>query len=172
MITVNSIKINALTQYFYENFIKSINFASLTCSCNHSSCLIKHGYYKRTIKVAGETKETLTILRVKCANCGRTHAIFPILIVPYSQVLLTDHLEIINNYINSKKQDSIMTQKILIDENTVRYIISNFIKYWKQRIISFNIALNQPLDKLCKTCIEILRLQFMQIKCTQNIFSP
>ena len=60
-----------------------------------SGQLIKHAYYNRHIKTPNGIIE-LTILRVKCKCCNKTHAIFPTCIVPYSQVLLKDHLSILN----------------------------------------------------------------------------
>ncbi|WP_423236818.1 DUF6431 domain-containing protein [Clostridium butyricum] len=59
-----------------------------------SGQLIKHAYYNRHIKTPNGII-MLKILRVKCKCCNRTHAIFPECIVPYSQVLLNDHISII-----------------------------------------------------------------------------
>lgn len=170
MITVNSFKINLLNQISYNSFINSFDLLSLTCACGHSGCLTRHGFYTRYIKSYKEHKNRLSILRVKCACCGHTHAVFPVIIVPYSQVTLDDHIRIINNYSNGKGHERLMTEKILIDENTIRNILARYRTYWHQRLESAEISLKLSLSDISKRCIETFKRQFMQIKCTRNIF--
>lgn len=170
MITINSIKIKSLNQKTYHSFLESIELHSISCTCGHSGCLIKHGFYKRSIKSFNDNKVILSILRVKCNICGKTHAIFPILIVPYSQITLDDHICIINNHNTGKSHETLMTKKILIDENSIRRILFHYKRYWQQRLISAFIPLSLHLADLSKNCIEIFKRQFMQIKFTQNIF--
>ena len=170
MITINSIKINTINQKNYNKLINSIDFNCVTCSCGHSGCLTKHAYYKRYIKTDCDSKVCLSILRVKCSICKHTHAVFPVFIVPYSQVSLDDHISIINNYLSDKSQKDLMNRKCLIDENTVRYILHNYKKYWHQRLTSFGISLKHSLDEVSFHCIKFFNRQFMQINCTLNIF--
>lgn len=78
MITIISDKINTLNQISYNNFLQNIEMHQLSCSCGLSGCLIKHGYYTRSIKTShGVIK--LSILRVKCKHCGKTHFYIPCL---------------------------------------------------------------------------------------------
>lgn len=170
MITINSNKINTLNQKTYNKFLNSIDFNRLSCSCGHSACLIKHGYYTRSIKSTSTQKVTLTLLRVKCSICGKTHAIVPINIVPYSGILLEDQVTIINNYLSGKSQEPLMTEKSLIDESNISYIINNYKKYWHQRLISYSISLNETLEVISSKCIKLFLKQFMQIKWVSNIF--
>lgn len=165
MITNLNIKIKHLTQDNYNKFIKNIDFHKLSCSCGMSGQLIKHAYYNRHIKTP-EGVITLTILRVKCTCCGKTHAIFPEIIVPYSQILLTDHISIINAYNNDSSFEPIMMSNEFIDESNISYIIKQYLRYWKERLISFKI----PLDfNISKQCLKLFKQQFMQIKCIPNI---
>ncbi|WP_425359771.1 DUF6431 domain-containing protein [Clostridium beijerinckii] len=130
-----------------------------------SGQLIKHAYYDRHIKML-EGVITLTILRVKCTCCGKTHAIFPESIVPYSQIILTDHTTIINAYNSGFSFEPIMMANEFIDESNISYIIKQYLRYWKERISSFKI----PLDlSISKQCLKLFKQQFMQIKCIQNI---
>ena len=170
MITINYDKSNTLTQNNYENFIKSINLASIPCSCGRFGCLTKHGYYNRRIKTDSLSKVTLSILRVKCNICGKTHAIVPISIIPYSSITLEDHLTIIKNYLSNLPQDTIMTEKPLIDESNISYIISRYKKFWHQCLIAFSISLYKSLYDITYTCFRHLSRHFMQIKWVQNIF--
>jgi len=168
MITIISDKINTLNQISYNNFLQNIEMHQLSCSCGLSGCLIKHGYYTRSIKTShGVIK--LSILRVKCKHCGKTHAIFPVLIVPYSRVLLNIHLSIITAYITKSSFEPIMMDNEYIDEGNIKYIIRQFLRHWKERITSFRFSVFDSLDTISKKCLNTFKRQFMQIKCTTNI---
>ena len=120
MITNLNIKIKYLTQDNYNKFIENIDFHKLSCSCGMSGQLIKHAYYDRHIKTP-EGIITITILRVRCKCCGKTHAIFPECIIPYSQILLADHRSIINTYNEGSSFKSIMMANVFIDESNIRF---------------------------------------------------
>ena len=165
MITNLNIKIKHLTQNNYNKFIENINFHKLSCSCGMSGQLIKHAYYDRHIKTPDGVM-TLTILRVKCKCCGKTHAIFPECIVPYSQILLANHISIINAYNNGSSFEPIMMVNEFIDESNISYIIKQYLRYWKERIRSFTISLDLSISK---QCLKLFKQQFMQIKCIRNI---
>ena len=170
MITVNSNKINTLNQISYNKLINSINIDHITCSCGHCGCLTKHAYYTRNLKISGGFILSLSILRVKCSVCGKTHAILPSSVVPYSQVSLQEHITIIINYLNDKSQTGVMNNNPLIDENTTSYILRNFRKHWQQRLRTFKIDILMSLNHLVEQCFKYFSRQFMQIKCTTNIF--
>ena len=104
MITVYSNKIKTFSQDNYNKLVNSININQITCSCGHCGCLTKHAYYTRSLKISGGIKLSLSILRIKCSLCGKTHAILPSGVVPYSQVSLRDHIIIIANDINKKRR--------------------------------------------------------------------
>ena len=165
MITNLNIKIKSLTQKSYNKFIKNIDFHKFTCSCGMSGQLVKHGYYKRNVKNS-DGKVSITILRVRCKCCNKTHAIFPKCIVPYSQILLQDHISIINAYNTKSSFEPIMIANESIDESNIFYIIKQYLKYWKERIISFNISVDLSISK---QCLEYFKRQFMQIKYIPNI---
>lgn len=165
MITDLKIKIKSLTQKTYNEFIENIDLHTLTCSCGMSGQLIKHAYYKRHIKTSNGII-MLKILRVKCKCCHKTHAIFPEIIVPYSQVLLDDHISIIKAYNNRSSFEPIMLANEFIDESNISYIIKQYLRYWRELIISFKISLDLSISK---QCLNRFKRQFMQIKCTPNI---
>ena len=160
-----NIKIKSLTQKDYDKFIDNIDFHKLTCSCSMCGQLIKHAYYNRHIKTS-DGVITLTILRVKCKCCNKTHALFPECIVPYSQILLADHISIINAYNNDSSFEPIMIANEFIDESNISYIIKQYKRYWQQRLISFKISLDLSV---AKQCLIYFQQQFMQIKSISNI---
>lgn len=170
MITVNSNKINTLNQISYNKLINSIYINQIICSCGHSGYLIKHAYYTRSVKISGGIKLSLSILRVKCSICGKTHAVLPSFVVPYSQVLLQDHISIIINDSDQLTQASVMNNNPLIDESSIAYIVRSFRKHWQQRLNTFKINISTSVKHLVQLCLKYFSRQFMQIKCTVNIF--
>ena len=109
-------KIKSLTQKSYDKFIYNIDFS--------------------------DGKTSIIILRVRCKSCGKTHAIFPECIVPYSQILLSDHISIINTYNSKASFEPIMLANEFIDESNIFYIIKQYLEHWKERITSFKISLD------------------------------
>lgn len=167
MITNISHKIKCFTQKTYNHFLDTIQFHRLSCSCGSSGCLIKHAYYERRVKTP-DGCITIRILRVICKRCHKTHAIFPKCIVPYSQILLKDHLKIIQTHLNHGSFEQVMMSNLYIDESNIRYIIRQYLRYWRERITAFALVLD---DTISFHCMKILKRQFMQIKCIPNILS-
>jgi len=57
-------------------------FPGIQVTCPHcSGNTISHGFYERKVKVEG-TVSQLSIYKIKCNGCGRTHAILPNFISP------------------------------------------------------------------------------------------
>lgn len=162
MITVNCEKFNPKIDKSYESWyskiVNRLNIPMIECSCHQRGTLKIHAYYSRSIKTPfGKVK--IRILRVICSFCHRTHAILPMFIVPYSQIQMEDQINIILNDLSSD-----IFQYDEIDFNTIYRIKSNYIKYFKFRLISENIVLNDyGLSELSKTCIHLFKRQFMQI---------
>lgn len=165
MITIPVKKIKSFSQERYNNFINQLHFHMLTCTCGHKGNFIKHDYYKRSVKNP-EGSEVIRVLRVMCKNCGKTHAILPDWIVPYSKITLKYHIKIIQAYLQGKCFKSIMSSNPSIDESDVKYVVNQFRKHWLGRLAVFKI----PLDAdITKSCFEAFDRQFMQIKRTPNI---
>ena len=53
-------------------------------SCNFEGKLYSHGSYERNV-ITEEDSYKITIFRVKCPICGKTHALIPDFIIPYFQ---------------------------------------------------------------------------------------
>lgn len=168
MITIITDKIKTLNQFSYNDFLEDIEMHKLSCSCGLFGSLIKHGYYTRSIKTSSGIIP-LSILRVKCRHCGRTHAVLPFLIVPYSRVLLDTHLAIITAYISKSSFEPIMMDNEYIDEGNIKYIIKQFLRHWKERIAVFGFSVFDSIDTFSSQCLNIFKRQFMQIKRTVNI---
>lgn len=168
MISFVSKKINRLTQKTYNKYIYSLDFSTCSCMCSSTGRFDMHGYYYRSIKNP-DGKIKLRILRIKCESCGKTHAVLHPSIVPYSQVVLIDTLDIVSNYLNNESNNSVLNQNPEITESDVRNTIKKFKKHWKERIKSLTInpmldffKLNNFLELISKA----FKIAFMQIKST------
>lgn len=167
MITLLVDYFNPISQKSYDELLFQLQFHQLTCSCGRSGCLSIHGYYNRSLKLSSGLL-LLRICRVICSSCGRTHALLPSTIVPYSQISLPEQVALITFYENQQKPDPVMAMNPLIDESNYRYILSKYLLYWKQRLLAERIILFNHL-LLSSKCILMFSMQFMQIKCTPNI---
>lgn len=168
MITIIADKINTLNQISYNKFLGNINYNQLSCSCGMSGCFNKHGYYNRSIKTS-DGIITIFIHRVKCKHCSKTHAIFPHIIVPYSQILLREHISILTAYTNKTSFESIMLDIISIDESNIRYVISRYLSHWNEIITAFGFSIIDDILTIVEQCLSTFKRQFMQIKCVTNI---
>lgn len=167
MITVYKPNVNYVDADLYNKFVENLNLYSLICpECKHHD-FQKHGYYSRKVKYRNHTV-TLRILRVKCRSCESTHAVLLYFMVPYSQYALEVHLKALQSDFVGKFIEWIEWNEN-INEYSFYYIRSQFRKYWKERLISEKINLD---SSLFSNCFHRFSLQFMQIKCTRNIFIP
>ena len=170
MITVSVDFCNPISQKIYDDVINSLQFHRLSCPCGHSGCLTIHGYYDRTVK-SGDCDLRLHVCRVICSECGHTHALMLSSIVPYSQVSLTDQVDIIEHALSDGDLSTVMNATPSIDESCVRSVIRRFRRHWEQRLLSENILLSLSSDFI-RCCFSTFYRQFMQIKCTTNILFP
>ena len=171
MITIFVEDYNQFTQDFYDALIASLQFHQLVCSCGHSSCLTKHGYYSRWIRIDDNNKNELRICRVKCSVCGVTHALLLSSIVPYSQISFRIQHQIIQAFKNGINPRAIFEQFPDIDENYIRVIYRRFLKFWDARLLSERILLS-PISRLIRMCLSLFHAQFMQIRRTFNSLVP
>lgn len=166
MITVLVKENNPISQDFYNSVINSLQIHRIFCSCGHAGCLRIHGYYRRCVKTPAGTV-TLLILRLKCTECGHTHAVLLSSIVPYSQITLNDQRQIAAAYEAGNDRNAICDTNSSIDENNVKYIIRSYRRHWHERLRSERISLF-PAERLIRLCFAVYSAQFMQIHATFN----
>ena len=121
MITIFVRDCNQISQSFYDSVIYDLQLHQLTCTCSHSACLSVHGYYKRTVKLSSGAIR-LRVCRVKCSECGATHALLLSSMVPHSQIPLSDQQRICKDYEDGPRVSTICESNSPIDENNVKSI--------------------------------------------------
>ena len=161
MITIFVRDCNQISQSFYDSVIYNLPFHLLTCSCGHAACLSIHGYYRRTVKLPSEPLR-LRVCRVKCSECGATHALLLSSIVPYSQIPLPDQQRVCNDYEEGRCVTSVCVSNPSIDENNVKSILRNYRRCWREKLRSLRIPLS-PVQALIRSCFSDYSSQFMQI---------
>ena len=115
----------------YESYTEEFDMSKLECNCCHcrGEC-IRHGYYERNYLIGSEdlvSGSRIRILRVKCKNCGHTHAVLPAEIVPYTQYSIVFIYAVLLMYYVKKET----VEKIC----EVMYITVPQLYRWKKRFL-------------------------------------
>ena len=164
MLTVIVSDFNTFTQTFYNSVISKVQLHRLKCSCGHSGCLYFHGYYSRSV-ITPSGKRSLYICRVKCSECGHTHALLLSSMVPYSRIPLKVQRDIAVACENKSNQTGICSSGI--DENNVKSVVRRYVRFWRERLRSAGISL-ESLTDLIFACFSHYSKQMMQIRNTFN----
>lgn len=170
MITIIVQDCNNFSQDYYDSVINSLQMHQIKCSCGTSGCMNIHGYYKRGVFQPGGVI-LLRICRVKCSECGRTHALLLSSIVPYDRISLNDQHCIVCAYEDHGNPESICEENPCIDEHCVRAVLRRYRRFWRQRLLSEQILL-KPAGSLIMGCLSFYSMQFMQIREPRNTPCP
>ena len=166
MITIKTENYNLISQDFYNKTIDSLDLNLIPCTCGHSGCLIRYGYYKRNVQLKDDVI-TLTLVRVYCTACGHTHALLLSSIVPYSQIPLNVQVSAIHAHESGLTLHRILADQCFIDENNLRSVIRSYRLHWKERLRSADLSFSERAS-LVIGCFSHFSRQFMQIKTTVN----
>lgn len=170
MILISVRDYNQFSQDYYDSIINSLQFHRLKCSCGHSACLSIHAYYTRGILLP-DGLHRLRICRVRCSECGRTHAILLSSLVPYDRISLIDQHTVVCAYENGTDRNVVCEQNPSIDENNVKSIIRRYTRFWRERLRSESIRLAE-IPSLVRSCLSFYSMQFMQIRRTAAMLFP
>lgn len=161
MITISVEDYNQFSQDFYDSVVNGLQLHQLTCPCGHSACLKVHAYYERGIFLP-DGIVILRICRVRCSECGHTHALMPSSIVPYCRISLIDQHSVIQGYENHSDRNAVCETNPSVDENNVKSIVRRYCRFWRERLRSEQISLS-GISTLISGCFAHYSLQFMQI---------
>ena len=153
---------NPVCEEIYKKIIAGLGLHQLTCTCKRTGTFTKYGTYSRKLRYGDEAQE-ISIQRVICSECGRTHALLPSSIVPYAQIPLREQVIIIEHYEDQADMEQFLQENLSIDENNVKSVTMRYRKHWLQRILSESIP-RAPLDDLVRRCFLAFSRQFMQIR--------
>lgn len=162
MITVIISDFKEITANNYKAHTACLAIHELMCSCGYKGCFVRHAYYTRLLK----TKEgtiTLNILRVKCKECGRTHAILPELAVPYSQIPVDLQQYMLLYSLGSSELEELMQDNPDITESNILSTRSRYKQHWKERLKAIGCKLRDKIADIIRKAFLNFHRQFMQI---------
>ncbi len=151
-----------ITEKLYRKITATFPLYRLRCNCGHAGCFVRHGYYRRKLKTRAGTI-ILSILRVKCKECGRTHAILPEIVVPYSQIPADLQQWMLLYPLGSQELEALMQENSDITESNVLAIRSRYRRSWKERILAMGQQLQTDIAELIRRSFATFHRQFMQI---------
>ena len=155
MITLKVDKLNReISQKLYDEIIASVDIHLLECTCKRHNMVV-HGYYTRKLKTNNGNIE-LVILRVRCKDCGKTHAVLISFIVPYQSIEMSVQIKIITD----NDIEKIMYCNPCIDELDIYRVKERFRLKYKAWMRSLNLTLE---DDLVLESFRYFRSNFMQI---------
>lgn len=167
MITILVKYCNQISQSLYDSLVNALQLHQLQCSCGHSACLTIHGYYNRKIRDE-HSSSILRVTRVRCSECGATHAILLSSIVPYSQISLSVQVRIAAASEDHSDTADVCNSNPDIDENNVKSILRKYRLRWREKLRSESVSLS-PVILLVQKCFAFFAMQFMQIHRTTNL---
>lgn len=135
MITLKEKNFNQNVNKYFK-YVDSCNFNAFTCpSCGSIGSLIKHGFYDRKIKINNIIR-ILTVLRIKCKKCGKTHAVLPSFVIPYLLTSVYDAVAVINDSLDISKCFS------------TKALLKKSFSFWIIKILSFFDNLSDAFSNL------------------------
>lgn len=155
MITLKVDKLNReISQKLYDEIIASVDIHLLECTCKRHNMVV-HGYYTRKLKTNNGNIE-LVILRVRCKDCGKTHAVLISFIVPYQSIEMSVQIKIITD----NDIEKIMYCNPSIDELDIFRVKERFRLRYKSFMKSLNLTFE---DDLVLESFRYFRSNFMQM---------
>lgn len=165
MITIFTNDYNTISQNTYDTMISSLQIHQLKCSCGHCACLVRHGSYFRTVRTSIDPAR-IRITRLKCSICGRTHAVLPASLVPYSQIPLHVQKSILQIYEDTDRQSdtaSVCLEIPSVDENDIGHLTRVYRRCWLQKLKAAFLDIGDEIGSLVKASFSLYSAQFMQI---------
>ena len=151
MILLNSKKINTQKQKSEKISEKSINeqikeyeeevnFPGLKCSCG-SQQLDFHGVYERNI-IKNNVEYKIKIKRVKCKECGKTHALLPVFILPYYQTEVEEIITCVELLEEKGKSTTEVEKEVGISRQK--------LNQWRKKYKKLEITIRETYGKILK----------------------
>ncbi|WP_217948442.1 DUF6431 domain-containing protein [Faecalibaculum rodentium] len=153
MVPGNHPEINSSFQNGYQKTCNRFFAGTRKCPDCHDGKLYRHGSYLRSFEspVNGVRDEVL-IQRAKCSVCGKTHALIPAELVPFSRVPLLAQFLIAVMAGLFKGPDRTLRQaecelaRYALPPVVIRYISKHIAQYWSDFLSLF---LDATLEELC-----------------------
>lgn len=142
-------------QEFYNDLVSREDL--LFYKCTNQNCCHRgfhyHGCYEKYINL-GCVLIPITIQRIKCPSCSKTHALIPADLILYRQLHFTVLLKILNSFNQDNTLDQLMNDYCCLSSSYIHSIHQSWKLHWKERIQSKNIDLSQDYIRLNHICLK------------------
>lgn len=149
-------------QDYYDRLVSDINRYSLSCGDKCQGNFIVHGYYFRRVKLPFGLFR-LRIMRLRCKDCGATHAILLSSLVPYSSIPLSVQVEVVKNRNNREGLKKVLDENPELAECDIYNLIIRYLCFWHQRLISIKVK-SYNTNALIDNSFSNYLTQFMQCR--------
>lgn len=158
MVLIYFPEIKSLNQFNYDLAIVSIEneLFSFTSSVFSPDESIFFGAYICSFILDDPSKVYIAIQQIFCINSGKTHALIPSCLVPYSTIPFSFQINIINAIDSNPNKLGIPLD---LDLSAIRYIRNRFLLYWHE----FYNLLDLSLSSLTSIFFLLLTNNFFRI---------
>lgn len=148
---------NKTIQEIYDEKVTSkVSCHSIKCPCCGSYNIIKKGSYARNLLIFGKI-EILRIHRIKCEDCGRTHAIFSVEIIPYCYIDAISALKFLRNEKVDIGNELILAEFLRNMKKRRTYLLRQYLN-------EFGICIeNDSLEEIDSVILKAEKKLFLQI---------
>lgn len=140
MVTYPSTFNKSFNQNNYNYDMKHIDLSKLRCSCGSCGPFKHHATYSRYV-ILDSRKEPifLSIQRIRCLSCLKTHALLPVFIIPYRIFSMPIIHRVIYLFRISKLSAPSIAKSLNLNLSYVQYLISFYLKHHHQRLLSLSL---------------------------------
>ena len=122
------------------------NYGYIECPNCRSDKLIRYGTYERNVGIMGNYRK-IKIKRVKCKECGKTHALIPSFIIPYYQ----NERSFILLGISRRLLDNVGVIELSKELEISRQEIYSLVKRFKSHLTRLKTTFRSSLDSIMTT---------------------
>ena len=141
---------NNIVKKIYTESIQKINLNRIRCCQKHGGSFLIHGYYPRRLRIKEQTFD-ISIMRIKCEYCDKTHAILFNDFIPYSMFNTYEGKKILMNDIDDDFSYEVIER------------IKRIRKHILTRLIVIGLKIDDDVSILLKSSIHSFCGHFLQI---------
>ena len=174
-LTLSEDEVQEILQEDYDQTIKKLfKNGKIPSPCCEDGTLRIFGHYVRGLEIPyGLVK--ISITRVMCSGCGKTHALLMDYMIPYIRICLHVAMYILKEYEKTKDKKGFaihIPYRFTVfrnppSEKQCQRLISNWINNWKQRMESLFIPITimgKMFHLAISECIKNFYRSFMQMR--------
>lgn len=159
-------------KYIYNINPSEQELMKMICpKCNSQGQFYRHGFYVRFLVLFScvanifiKDKIEVTVLRVRCTNCNKTHAILDFNIIPYCSYSVSFIFEVLSCYFIDQNK----IEDICIEFDISEYTFNLFVDHYNKEMLDLkayykNIGLDALFEELVNDEIDSFLVNFFKL---------